>query len=126
MVETAAHITDQILPRVPYRQWVLPSRGWEMHGDADSRHALDRFQARDPGRCAAGHGGRGGHEADGHEGEAAGHGGAPGARGRGWAKTMMTGAANARSPAIGCRLRKPTLDGRSGAGGGRASGATIT
>lgn len=23
MVETAAHLTDQVLPRVPYRQWVL-------------------------------------------------------------------------------------------------------
>ena len=43
----------------------LPSRGWEMHGAADSRCTLDRFQARDPGRGAAGHDGHDGH--DGHE-----------------------------------------------------------
>lgn len=34
MVETAAHLTDQVLPRVPYRQWVLsvPQRvRWHLH-----------------------------------------------------------------------------------------------
>jgi hypothetical protein len=54
MVETAAHLTDQVLPRVPYRQWVLIAsvqakirrrglRWLHRHGHLDDLavHALD-------------------------------------------------------------------------------------
>ena len=43
MVETAAHLTDEVLPRVPYRQWVLsvPKRiRWHMREKPEVTNGL--------------------------------------------------------------------------------------
>jgi hypothetical protein len=49
MVETAAHLVDQVLPRVPYRQWVLsvPKRvRWHMQRNPEVTSALLRIFLR--------------------------------------------------------------------------------
>jgi hypothetical protein len=49
MVETAAHLVDQVLPRVPYRQWVVsvPKRvRWHMQRKPEVAGALLRIFLR--------------------------------------------------------------------------------